>query len=52
MRFFQLALAQEINANPAAAKLAFAQARQYGIDVRDLHPQDAKGYAKLSQNHG
>jgi tetratricopeptide (TPR) repeat protein len=47
VRYFQLALAQEMNANRPAAKSAFTQAIRHGIDVRDLHPQDAKEFERL-----
>ena len=46
VRYFQLALAQELNSNHLAAKSAFAQAIRHGIDVRDLHPADAKEFEK------
>ena len=50
MRYFQLALAQERHANPDAAKSALALARRYGLDARDLHPDDAKRFEQMSKS--
>jgi len=49
LRYFQLALALDMNANADAAKSAFAQAVRHGIDVRDLHPKDAQEFERFNK---
>jgi tetratricopeptide (TPR) repeat protein len=49
-RYFQLALAEERNRNPSAAKTAFSLARRYGIDARDLHPDDARMFERMAKS--
>jgi tetratricopeptide (TPR) repeat protein len=51
LRYFQLAVAEEMNANSAGAQDAFQHSVQLGIDSRDLHPVDLPVYARLKSSH-